>query len=106
MISFKVINIKFTIFKKSSLSGHVLSFKGKAFDLDVPKISNIFQESDNYYIVWKINIKKILSADCHVKFIIKQGIRDVSLMKYLIYIYIKVLTHICPKYRGCMIIRF
>ncbi|RIA88526.1 hypothetical protein C1645_806747 [Glomus cerebriforme] len=55
----------------NSLSGNVLSFKDEAFDLILPIMSiNIFYGG---YILWKINIKKILSRECFVKFIIKSN---------------------------------
>ncbi|RIA84922.1 hypothetical protein C1645_831583 [Glomus cerebriforme] len=54
----------------NSLSGQILSFKNDY--LSLPKFYNMFP-SGNYNIVWKINIEKIFSEDCYVKFIVKQG---------------------------------
>ena len=58
-------------FKNLSLSGQVLSFNGEAFNLSLPRFFDIGDYK--HYVVWKINIKKILSEDCFIKFVFKDG---------------------------------
>ncbi|RGB34940.1 hypothetical protein C1646_759926 [Rhizophagus diaphanus] len=73
------LNSKLCQFQESdsnSLSGCVLSFKdfkNEAFNLSLPDILNNYDDFyDSYYVIWKINIKKISSENCFVKFIIKE----------------------------------
>ncbi|CAB4404292.1 unnamed protein product [Rhizophagus irregularis] len=49
----------------SSLSGLVLSSKNENLHLDLPKLKRIY----NDYLICKMNVKKILSEDCFIKFI-------------------------------------
>ncbi|PKY35115.1 hypothetical protein RhiirB3_455502, partial [Rhizophagus irregularis] len=48
----------------SSLSGLVLCSKNEKLRLDLPILYNYF----DYYLICKINVKKILSKDCFIKF--------------------------------------
>ncbi|RIA94053.1 hypothetical protein C1645_761016 [Glomus cerebriforme] len=60
----------------NSLSGRVLSLKEKVLDLNFPIFNNIFEFTSfgtNYYVIWKMNIRKIISTDCYIKFLIVQG---------------------------------
>ncbi|GES87245.1 hypothetical protein GLOIN_2v1872937 [Rhizophagus clarus] len=47
------------------------SNRNKVFNLNLPRISKIVKNNNDYYIIWRINIKEILSEDCFVKFIVK-----------------------------------
>ncbi|CAB4426668.1 unnamed protein product [Rhizophagus irregularis] len=49
----------------SSLLGLVLYSKNEKLRLDLPR----HYKSYNYYLICKINVKKILSKDCFIKFI-------------------------------------
>ncbi|RIA94223.1 hypothetical protein C1645_865865 [Glomus cerebriforme] len=60
----------FNNFNLFMYKGHVLSFKDEAFNFSLPEISNY--DFDDYYIIWKINIKNVSSKNCFVKFIIKE----------------------------------
>jgi hypothetical protein len=66
------INFFFFSSKISSLLGQVFRFKNEAFYLDLPKLTNDFK-NDFHYIAWKINVKKIFSKNCFVKFLITEG---------------------------------
>ncbi|RIA85903.1 hypothetical protein C1645_830132, partial [Glomus cerebriforme] len=62
------LNKKLCYFQESdanSLSGQVLCSKNEEFRLDLPVLYSIY-----YNIMWKINVKKILSKDCFIKFIV------------------------------------
>ena len=48
----------------------MLLFKDEVFDLSFPKFYNV---SGRFRVFWKIDVKKITSADCFVKFIVKSG---------------------------------
>ncbi|RIA82129.1 hypothetical protein C1645_835876 [Glomus cerebriforme] len=62
----------------NSLSGQVLCSKNEEFRLDVPGPSRLY-----YDIIWKINIKKILSRTCFIKFIVKfSNYQDEHILKY------------------------
>ncbi|PKY54942.1 TPR-like protein, partial [Rhizophagus irregularis] len=50
----------------SSLSGRVMSSKNKKLHLILPKLDNDYL---NDYLICKMNVKKILSKDCFIKFI-------------------------------------
>ena len=63
--------MKLILSQKSSLLGQVFCFKDEEYNLNLPRFSNAL--INNHYIVWKINIKKISSKNCFVKFIIKEG---------------------------------
>ncbi|RIA94068.1 hypothetical protein C1645_735093 [Glomus cerebriforme] len=63
------LNNKLRHFQESdtnSLSGQVLCSKNGEFRFDVHELDNYFHD-----IIWKINVKKILSEDCFIKFIVK-----------------------------------
>ncbi|GBC49363.2 hypothetical protein GLOIN_2v808915 [Rhizophagus irregularis DAOM 181602=DAOM 197198] len=67
-------NCKYQIqFRESYLNGRILSLKGIYLSLpefsiaDMPSVKNAF-----YDIIWKINIKKIISSDCFIKFIVER----------------------------------
>ncbi|PKK55401.1 hypothetical protein RhiirC2_802490, partial [Rhizophagus irregularis] len=49
----------------NSLSGLVLCSKNEKLRLDLPRLYNY------YYLICKINVKKILSKDCFIKFILQ-----------------------------------
>ncbi|GES80282.1 hypothetical protein GLOIN_2v1871094 [Rhizophagus clarus] len=71
-------------FKESdsnSFSGQVLCLKNEAYHLNLPKLTNDFKKGF-YYVVWKINVKKILSKDCFVKFLIIMEEKKDSNMVY------------------------
>ncbi|RIA86375.1 hypothetical protein C1645_740892 [Glomus cerebriforme] len=72
----------------NSLSGQILSFKDRSsFHLKLPNISSIFKDDNSfssYYIIWKINIKKLISKNCFVKFITFTA-DEVEHMEYLNY---------------------
>ncbi|CAB5204210.1 unnamed protein product [Rhizophagus irregularis] len=62
----------------SSLSGLVLCSKNKKLRLDLPIIFNYFD-----YLIYKINVKKILSKDCFIKFIyIDKNNQSEHMLKY------------------------
>ncbi|RIA80999.1 hypothetical protein C1645_791467 [Glomus cerebriforme] len=50
----------------NSLSGQVLSFEDKVLPIKLPKLCN--NAIYNVSITWKINVKKILSKECFLKF--------------------------------------
>jgi len=56
----------------------VLSFKDEVFPINLPKLVNPC-ETSSHFVIWKINVKEVLSKDCFVKFIITEG-NDVSLI--------------------------
>ena len=60
----------------------MLSFKDEVCII-LPKLFNNVIEFTIYYIIWKINLKEILSEDCFVKFIVDTT--DVSYS--ILYIY-------------------
>ncbi|GBC07943.1 hypothetical protein RclHR1_00780023 [Rhizophagus clarus] len=73
---------QFQVNDTNSLSGRILSFESKAFSISLPKFYTLL-----CCIIWKINIKKILSKDCSIKFVIKQKIdskstREEHILKY------------------------
>ncbi|GBC06598.1 hypothetical protein RclHR1_06950004 [Rhizophagus clarus] len=69
---------QFQVNDTNSLSGQILSFEDKAFSFTLPKF-HMFKSC----IVWKINVKKIRSKDCFIKFIIKQdACSKVQILKY------------------------
>jgi hypothetical protein len=59
-------------FNKLSLLGQVLCSKNGKIHLHLPIVLE-HNKYDKYfdYVIWKINIKKILSKDCFIKFTIK-----------------------------------
>ncbi|PKY53589.1 hypothetical protein RhiirA4_499290 [Rhizophagus irregularis] len=57
---------QFQVNDTKSLSGQILSFEGKAFSFNLPNLRINWR----HYAIWKINVKKILSKDCSIKFII------------------------------------
>ncbi|UZO14961.1 uncharacterized protein OCT59_006402 [Rhizophagus irregularis] len=57
---------QFQVNDTKSLSGQILSFEGKAFSFNLPNL----RINLRHYAIWKINVKKILSKDCSIKFII------------------------------------
>ncbi|GBB87969.1 hypothetical protein RclHR1_14480002 [Rhizophagus clarus] len=59
----------------NSLSEKVLCFKNEAYRLNLPKLINDFTK-DFHYVIWKINVKKILFKDCFVSFLIVEGKKD------------------------------
>ncbi|GBB84806.1 hypothetical protein RclHR1_11380004 [Rhizophagus clarus] len=76
------LNNEFYYIKESdpnSLLGQVFRFKNEAFYLDLPKLTNDFA-NDFHYVVWKINVKRILSKNCFVKFLIKEGKKDSNIV--------------------------
>ncbi|GBC49365.2 hypothetical protein GLOIN_2v1788324 [Rhizophagus irregularis DAOM 181602=DAOM 197198] len=59
-------------FQKSNLNRRTLSLKN---NLRLPKfsIADIFPTEKNCYdIIWKINIKKIISSDCFIRFVVEK----------------------------------
>lgn len=49
-------------------------------DFVLPKFYDILLLKIHYGIIWKINVKEIISDDCYVKFTVKQeGNEEVSL---------------------------
>ena len=54
--------------RNQSLSGQVITFKGEVPPINLPQLFNN-KKLFSHNITWKINIKKILSKDCFVKFI-------------------------------------
>ncbi|RGB31320.1 hypothetical protein C1646_764207 [Rhizophagus diaphanus] len=60
---------QFQVNNTNSLSGQILSFESKAFSFNLPKLYIYYLYN---CIIWKINVKKILSKDCSIKFIIKR----------------------------------
>lgn len=53
------------------------------FELNLPTFYNLFEFNSfgtNYYIIWKINVRKVISTDCILKFVVEQG-EKVSLIK-------------------------
>ncbi|GBC08353.1 hypothetical protein RclHR1_08060001 [Rhizophagus clarus] len=63
----------------SSLSKLVLCSKNKKLHLSIP---NVF-ENYGFLPIWKINVKKILSEDCFIKFISKNDFRQKEeMLKY------------------------
>jgi hypothetical protein len=65
------------MFNNLSFTGYVLSFKNEAFNLSLPKFLLSFINM-SYWIIWKINIKKLLSKTCFIKFKIKEPAEDVT----------------------------
>ena len=58
------------------MSGQILSFKGEALNLNLPRLST----SMGYlYVIWKINVKKILSEDCFIKFVIEYKVSQFTI---------------------------
>ena len=55
----------------------MLTFKEEVFNLSLPEF--YIKLCGYYSVIWKINVKKIISADCFVKFIVKE---KVSLIDY------------------------
>ncbi|POG63502.1 hypothetical protein GLOIN_2v1784016, partial [Rhizophagus irregularis DAOM 181602=DAOM 197198] len=64
----------------SSLSGLVLSSKNENLHLVLPKL-NIVYDYDYDYFICKMNVKKILSEDCFIKFIHNSNYRE-DLLKH------------------------
>ncbi|PKK63377.1 hypothetical protein RhiirC2_855044 [Rhizophagus irregularis] len=62
----------------SSLSGLVLSSKNENLHLVLPKLNRIY---DNY-LICKMNVKKILSKDCFIKFIHNSNYREDNMLKH------------------------
>ncbi|GBC07945.1 hypothetical protein RclHR1_00780025 [Rhizophagus clarus] len=80
-IVFKMVNIyfisdfthRFLINDTNSLSGRILSFESKTFSFTLPRFY-----ISRRYIIWKINLLKILSKNCSIKFIMKERMNSVS----------------------------
>jgi hypothetical protein len=66
-------------------------------DFTLPKFYNTFQSNTDYGIIWKINVKEIISDDCYVKFTVKKEERVSSLT-------IKNLFIIVPIYNNQIIL--
>ncbi|CAB5204168.1 unnamed protein product [Rhizophagus irregularis] len=72
----------------NSLSGRILSFENKAFNFSLPRLPKLLQFFTTWRcIIWKINVIKILSKDCSIKFIVNQetdskSIRNVHILKF------------------------
>jgi hypothetical protein len=85
-VIYNQVNLIFNQFK--SLSGKILSFKKeKMLELDLPTFYNLFEFTSfgaNYYILWKINIKKV-SSDCMLKFVVVQGEKVSFIKKILVF---------------------
>ncbi|CAB5103641.1 hypothetical protein RhiirA5_416439 [Rhizophagus irregularis] len=67
---------KYNQFKENeinSFTGYVLSFKNEAFNLSLCKFSLFLINKMSYWIIWKINIKELLSKICFIKFKIKES---------------------------------
>ncbi|PKK55332.1 hypothetical protein RhiirC2_802690, partial [Rhizophagus irregularis] len=62
--------------------------KNKAFNFSLPRLPKLLQFFTTWRcIIWKINVKKILSKDCSIKFIVNQetdseSIRNVHILKF------------------------
>ncbi|RIA88923.1 hypothetical protein C1645_806542 [Glomus cerebriforme] len=65
----------FLISDSNSLSGNVLSFGNEVLPtINLPKFYiDSFPNNTDINIIWKINVKKILSKHCFVKFIVTKG---------------------------------
>ncbi|RGB31318.1 hypothetical protein C1646_817368 [Rhizophagus diaphanus] len=71
---------QFQVNDTNSLSGQVLSFESKAFSFNLPKLYICYWM---HCIIWKINVEKILSKDCSIKFIIKRvNMQDEHILKF------------------------
>ncbi|POG79576.1 hypothetical protein GLOIN_2v1526597 [Rhizophagus irregularis DAOM 181602=DAOM 197198] len=61
----------------NGFTGRILSLKKeKMFELNLPTFYNLFEFNSfgtNYYIIWKINVRKVISTDCILKFVVEQG---------------------------------
>ncbi|PKY53590.1 TPR-like protein [Rhizophagus irregularis] len=70
---------QFQVNDTTSLSGQILSSEGEAFSFNLPELCIHWQ----HYVIWKINVKKILSKDCSIKFIIKRvNMQDEHVLKF------------------------
>ncbi|CAI2197190.1 17299_t:CDS:2, partial [Funneliformis geosporum] len=68
------LNKEFLRFQESdsnSLSNQVLSFKDEVLPVILPKLFDNVIRFFLYYVTWKINVKKLLSKDCYVEFIVE-----------------------------------
>ncbi|CAB5198084.1 unnamed protein product [Rhizophagus irregularis] len=60
-------------FKENNLNRHILSLKNDYLRLPEFSIADIFPtEKKCYDIIWKINIEKVISSDCFIRFIVEK----------------------------------
>ncbi|UZO23310.1 uncharacterized protein OCT59_015653 [Rhizophagus irregularis] len=63
-------------FQKNNLNRCTLSLEDNYLSspqLSITDIFLLFPENDCYDIIWKINIKKIISSDCFIRFIVEES---------------------------------
>ncbi|GBC07929.1 hypothetical protein RclHR1_00780009 [Rhizophagus clarus] len=88
------LNNKLSRFKENdsnSLSGQILSFQNeKILELNLPRFYDLFEFTSfgtNYYIIWKINIKKVNSSNSILKFVVVQGEKnsnEINVREYIL----------------------
>ncbi|PKC09381.1 hypothetical protein RhiirA5_415757 [Rhizophagus irregularis] len=63
-------------FQKNNLNRCTLSLEDNYLSspqLSITDIFLLFPENDSYDIIWKINIKKMISSDCFIRFIVEES---------------------------------
>ncbi|CAB4421606.1 unnamed protein product [Rhizophagus irregularis] len=63
-------------FQERNLNRRTLSLRDNLYYLSLPKLSIFYASIESCDIIWKINIKKIISSDCFIRFTVKAKIEE------------------------------